>query len=258
MSDRDTYEPGVPSAVTTMQPDPRAAAAFYSAVFGWQLDERDAYVVGRKRGRDAASVAPLPPGVEPAPDPAGVTSVRVADVDATAEQARAAGGSVLFGPADVPTGRMAVIADPAGAALAITAAERGAQVVNEPGAWAMSSLSSPDPEAAAAFYGALFGWTTETFSTGEFSATMFRLPGYVGGEPGQPVSREVVATMAPGETAGWSVDFWVDDVDAAAAKAAELGGTAIVAPFDMPLGRSAVLADPAGASFSVTKVAGAG
>ena len=46
---------------------------------------------------------------------------------------------------------------------------------------------------------------------------MFRLPGYVGGEPQQPVSREVVAVMVPTEAdeARWLVNFWVDDLDAA-------------------------------------------
>ena len=43
---------------------------------------------------------------------------------------------------------------------------KGAQLVNEPGAWAMSHLDTPDPAAAAAFYGAVFGWTTETFGEG--------------------------------------------------------------------------------------------
>ena len=51
--------------------------------------------------------------------------------------------------------------------------------MNEPGAWAMSMLCTPDTEAAAAFYGEVFGWSTEDF--GPF--TMFRLEGYVGGEP---------------------------------------------------------------------------
>jgi predicted enzyme related to lactoylglutathione lyase len=103
----------------------------------------------------------------------------------------------------------------------------------------------------------VFGWTTETFGAGGIAITMFRLPGYVGGEPGQPVSREVIATMAP--TAGdvpphWSADFWVDDVDAAASEAAQRGGTAVAPPFDTPVGRTAVLADPHGVSFSVSKV----
>lgn len=55
----------------------------------------------------------------------------------------------------------------------------------------------------------------------------------------------------------WAVDFWVGDVDATAGKAVELGGKVIEAPNDNPVGRGAVLADPQGAAFSISKVAAA-
>jgi hypothetical protein len=46
-------------------------------------------------------------------------------------------------------------------------------------------------------------------------ATMFRLPGYVGGEESQPVPRAVVAVMPAGRMRpAWGVDFWIDDVGA--------------------------------------------
>jgi predicted enzyme related to lactoylglutathione lyase len=61
----------------------------------------------------------------------------------------------------------------------------------------MSFLRTPKPEGAKAFYGALFGWTTEAFSP----TLLSRLPGYMGGVPEQPVSRDVVAAMARGD--GW-------------------------------------------------------
>lgn len=241
-----------------MQPDPDAAAAFYGALFGWSMADQGGYRFAQLRGRDVAAVAPLPPGVSPPPAPAWVTQVQVDSADEAAERARAAGGSVVAAPFDGPTGRMAVIADPAGAGLAVWQAERhaGAQLVNEPGAWAMSRLDTPDPQGAEAFYGAVFGWTTESFDLGETSVSMFRLPGYVGGEPEQPVSREVVATMVPGAAgpARWVVDFWVDDVDAAVATAAERGGRLVQGPFDTPVGRTAMLADPAGVLFSVSRV----
>src|SRR3712207_9314953 len=80
----------------------------------------------------------------------------------------------------------------------------------------MSQLNTPDPEGAKTFYGAVFGWETETFDMGGGEITMWRLPGYVGGEPEQPVSREVIGVMVPmsGDRspedvqAHWSVDFW--------------------------------------------------
>jgi predicted enzyme related to lactoylglutathione lyase len=52
----------------------------------------------------------------------------------------------------------------------------------------------------------------------------------------------------------WSVDFWIGDADRAAEKAAELGGDVAVPPFDAPGFRSAVLADPQGAAFSVSQL----
>jgi predicted enzyme related to lactoylglutathione lyase len=88
---------------------------------------------------------------------------------------------------------------------------------------------------------------------------MWRVPGYVGGEPEQPVSRGVVGGMVPLRPSNgrpqWRVDFWVDDVDAVVAKATELGGRAVVPAFDAGFFRQAVIADAAGAEFSVTKVA---
>jgi predicted enzyme related to lactoylglutathione lyase len=253
MSERAAYEPGVPCWVDTLQPDTRAAMAFYNGVFGWEPEaaEHVEYFVARLRGRDVAGIAAQPAGAQPSWN----TYVRVDSADAAGAAAKRVGGAVLAGPFDVPpAGRMAALSDPTGAVLCVwePREREGAQLVNEPGAWAMSMLQTPDPDAAAAFYGALFGWTTEAF--GPF--TMFRLPGYVGGEPGQPVSREVVATMAPAADgpAHWSPNFWVDDADGAAAKAAQLGGRIASPPADSPGFRNAVLADPSGVTFSISQL----
>ena len=89
---------------------------------------------------------------------------------------------------------------------------------------------------------------------------LWRLPGYVGGEPQQPVPRDVVGVMIPNGGDGassavpssWSIDFWVHDADATAERAAELDGTIVVAPHDTPGFRRAILADPHGAAFSVS------
>jgi predicted enzyme related to lactoylglutathione lyase len=78
--------------------------------------------------------------------------------------------------------------------------------------------------------------------------------------PSQPVPRDVVAVLAPatpGETARWSPDFWIADVDAAAERAAERGGTVLAGPFDQPPFREALIADPAGATFSMSQLTAA-
>jgi uncharacterized protein len=66
---------------------------------------------------------------------------------------------------------------------------------------------------------------------------------------------DVVATILAreGGPARWSVTFAVDDVDAIAARARELGGSVIAEPQDAPWVRFAVLADPAGASFTASQ-----
>ena len=72
---------------------------------------------------------------------------------------------------------MAVIADPAGAVLTVWEAgdRAGAARVNEPSAWAMSLLTTPDPEGAKAFYGELFGWEAEAFGPSSGSVPPARL-----------------------------------------------------------------------------------
>jgi uncharacterized protein len=237
-----------------MQPDVDAAAEYYGGLFGWEFTDSDGYLTAKLRGHDVAAVAPLAPGIDPPPAPDWLTQVSVADAEATAAKAEAAGGRVIAGPMEFEIGRLVVIEDPGGAVLNAwqPRTRHGAQLVNEPGAWSMSRLDTPDTEGAAAFYGELFGWTTEAFGP----AALFRLPGYVGGEPQQPVSREVVAVMLPAdaEKARWLVDFWVDDLEAAVARSERGGGTTVAPPFEAPPGRSAVLADPAGVRFSISQV----
>ena len=267
MSERDEYPAGVPCWVETLQPDAQAARDFYGAIFDWQFagpcEDAGEYVVARVRGRDVAGVGSTPDLGDPVPT-AWLTQVRVADVDEAARRATHAGGTVLAGPIDAqPAGRLVVLADPAGAAIGVwEAADReGAQVINEPRAWAMSMLHTPDPEGAVAFYGEVFGWEPDVFdASGGMQVTLWRLPGYVGGEPHQPVPRDVVAAMGvagDGVPPHWSVDFWVSDTDATAATAGELGGDIVAGPFEMPPFRRAVITDPQGATFSVSQLVAA-
>jgi predicted enzyme related to lactoylglutathione lyase len=49
------------------------------------------------------------------------------------------------------------------------------------------------------------------------------------------------------------VTFSVEDTDATAANATELGGKAIVPPFDAPWSRLTIISDPQGATFIASK-----
>jgi uncharacterized protein len=59
----------------------------------------------------------------------------------------------------------------------------------------------------------------------------------------------------PGTPSHWHVYFGVADADATVAEATELGGSALVPPFDTPVGRMAAIGDPQGAVFSIIQQA---
>jgi predicted enzyme related to lactoylglutathione lyase len=244
-----------------------SAIAFYRELFGWEFhgpgempgDPPGRYFVARLQGRDVAGVSSLPAEGTP-PVPEWTTHVAVESADRTAELVSSAGGSIVAGPFDAPpAGRMAVLADPAGAVFCAwtPASRQGAQLVNEPSAWAMSRLDTPDPDTAVEFYGSVFGWRAEAFGFGEQEVKLWRLPGYVGGEPGQPVARDVVGVMMAsngGAPAHWNVDFWIADAEQAADTTKRLGGEVVMGPTDVPGFRTAVLRDPQGATFSVSQL----
>jgi predicted enzyme related to lactoylglutathione lyase len=276
MSPQDRYIPGVPCWIDTTQPDPESAAAFYGELFGWEIedvmppDSAGRYYIGRLRGGDVAAIGSQPeeqPGTA-----AWNTYVWVQDADETAAKVRAAGGTVLREPVDVgDSGRMAVFADPAGAAFCVWQpnAHRGAAVVNEPGSLNFNDLHTSDMDGARSFYGAVFGW--ELLGLGE--GGMWALPGYGDFlEQRNPGTRENMAAMGAPERfedvvasagplpdgrsdvpAHWGVTFAVDDADAIAVRAAELGGRVVVPPFDAPWVRMAILSDPQGATFTASR-----
>ncbi len=271
MSTREDYPAGVPCWVDTDQPDPAAAARFYSGLFGWKCEDvmpADAggrYFMARIDGRDAAAISSPPPGAQP--QAAWNTYIRVDSADEAAARVRDAGGQVLSEPFDVfESGRMGVFADPEGAVFRVwqPGSHRGSAAVNEHGAVNFNNLHTDDVDAAKAFYGAVFGWTT--INAG---APMWALPGYGDHleelnpgmragmmEMGAPEGFEdVVATILPrnGAPAHWSVTFAADDADATAAHARELGGSVLSEPQDAPWVRFAVLADPVGASFTASQ-----
>jgi len=277
MPERDRYIPGVPCWVDTSQPDPEAAVAFYGELLGWEFEDvmppgsQVRYFVARIRGGDVAAVGSVP---EAAP-PGAVwnTYVWVQSADQAASKVSDSGGSVVIEPFDVmDAGRMAVFTDPEGAAFCVWQAKehRGARIVNEHGSLNFNDLNTRNADGAKSFYGSVFGWQTLELGGG---FQMWTLPGYGDhleldnpdlreqqADVGAPKGFEdVVASLVP--IAGdqpdvpphWGVTFAVDDADAIADKARELGGTVVVAPFDAPWVRMTVITDPQGATFTASR-----
>jgi uncharacterized protein len=252
MSERTSYEPGTPCWIDLGTPDQDAAAEFYGAIFGWSVEadenaeETGGYRVAMLRDKAIGGVMKLMQEGQP---PAWSTYIAVDDVDATVAKAKEAGGNVIVEPMDVlDYGRMAFLADPTGAVLGLWKAGRniGAGLVNEPGALSWNELNTRDPEAAKAFYGAVFGWDFEDneFEGGTYTTLK------VGDRPVGGMldmnSREIPAEVP----SHWQVYFAVEDADATVEKAKAGGGSVMFGPIDIEAGRFAILSDPFGASFA--------
>jgi uncharacterized protein len=114
-------EPGTPAWFELHTRDYDATTAFYRAVFGWEIvplggDPGMSYATVRLAGQttDIAGIldiSSVPGGARSR----WYTYWHVGDVDAVAARVRELGGAVVMEPAATPFGRLATVADPAGA-----------------------------------------------------------------------------------------------------------------------------------------------
>ena len=114
------------------------------------------------------------------------------------------------------------------------------------GTFCWNELITKDAAAAKAFYGALFGWKMSDMPMGADVYTILK-QGHkdIGG------LMQIRADMGP-VPSHWLAYVEVADVDAATAKAGELGGRVHVAGMDIPgIGRFGIFEDPTGAKLAV-------
>ena len=102
--------------------DAEKALAFYKKVIGYEVDtvdmgEHGSYYILKTGYKQRAG---LSSSVHPAAPSLWLPYVLVDDCDAQAKKAASLGGTVMFGPEDIPgIGRFAILQDPTGAPLAI-------------------------------------------------------------------------------------------------------------------------------------------
>lgn len=249
MSERTSYEPGTPCWIDLGTPDQDAAAEFYGSLFGWSVvadenaEQTGGYRVATLREKAIGGVMKL---VEEGQPPAWSTYIAVEDADATVAKVKEAGGTVVFEPMTVlDYGRMAFVADPTGAMIGVwqPGKNKGAGLVNEPGAFSWAELNTRDVDRAKSFYGDVFGWSFEEKESERGAYTLISLDGEgIGG---------MTERLPSGAPAHWLVYFAVEDLDATLETARERGGEASAGPFDIAeVGRIAVVKDPWGAVFA--------
>ncbi|WP_344440715.1 VOC family protein [Kitasatospora nipponensis] len=230
--------------------DLEAAQHFYGQLFGWTAEtdpdpQYGGYTTFSLGGKPAAAVAPL---MNPQQPVMWLLSFATSGVDAAAEGAKGAGAQVWMGPMDVgDLGRWALLSDPTGAPFALWEGRRfsGFGVADEPNSLGWIDLSTRDVEAAVAFYKGRFDWQIwpdDRYPMVGMADTMFG---------GVMKMGEEVPSAVPSH---WNPFFQVDDVDATAAQAADLGADLVHGPADAQMEngpRLAVIRDPQGATFGV-------
>ncbi|MDQ1741543.1 MAG: uncharacterized protein QOE53_3195 [Pseudonocardiales bacterium] len=251
MPDRMSHPPATISWVDLATSDQAGAKQFYGGLLGWEYEDMPAgegivYSMAKHRGRSAAAISPQQPeeaaqGIPPHWN----VYVTVEDVDASAGKAREAGGKVLAPPFDVfDAGRMAVVADPAGAVLCLWQAGTniGAEVVNEPGSMTWADCATTDPAAAQGFYSSLLGWRFDQMSEEPPYWVIFNGERSQGGMTAPP----------PGVPSNWFPYFGVIGIEETMQIADAFGGTPFLGPVDVPNGsRFALIQDPQGAPFAI-------
>lgn len=238
--------------------DPAAAIEFYRYVVGWttQTWEKGDYTMWAAGQGPLGGVATLPEMAKAAgASPYWQGNVQVADVDRAVALVQERGGKV-FVAEDVPTiGRIAVVADPQGAVVALftPASPMQAHDKAKPGEFSWHELYTTDHEAALRFYQELVGWKRiqeldmgpmgkyVIFGIGkEMLGGMMTMPPGMKTPDGRPVPPS------------WMHYVTTADLDAALARAKEKGARVLHGPMEVPGGQRIVqLLDPQGAAFAL-------
>ncbi len=237
--------------------DTAGAKTFYQGLFGWEAndvptDMGTVYSRMEIAGKSVAGLGPMDPNMEAQGVPPIWTSyVKHDDVNAVASRAQEAGGTVMFPPMDVMNeGRMTMIQDPMGAVFGVWQPKNhiGAQLVNMPNTLVWNELQTNDVERAKSFYGSVFGWTNQTDENGYVV--------FMAGDRAQAGMMAIDPSWG-NVPPNWSVYIMVEDLDAAAAKAQELGGSLLVPPTEAgEIGRFSVVRDPQGGALTIMQFSG--
>jgi predicted enzyme related to lactoylglutathione lyase len=122
------------------------------------------------------------------------------------------------------------------------------------GSFIWYELLTTDPDAAAAFYRAVIGWTAQSAGQPGFDYRFFLAPdgGAVGGHMALPHG-----AAEAGMRAAWLGYIGVDDVDSAVDAVIAAGGSVQMPAMDLEnVGRIAMVTDPLGAPFYVMRGTG--
>jgi hypothetical protein len=234
--------------------DMAAASAFYARVLGWSVQDESRpdlpYKLLCSGTTPVAGLMNLPEeATRMGATPRWMGYVSVDDVGAATDQLRRLGGKVYVPPTDSNIGRIAVVADPQGATLALVEGLRAGQQrppePNKPGRIGWHELLTANHDKAFGFYGDLFDWRKAGAEYGSTAVYQVFLAGEdaIGGTSNK---REIDPVPF------WLFYFNMGDIDAAVARVEAAGGQIFDGPVDLEGGGwFARCRDPQGAVFAL-------
>ncbi|KAA2244063.1 VOC family protein [Salinarimonas soli] len=241
-----------------MTTEPEAAEAFYRSVVGWDAapfpgGPGGGYTVLSAGGRGTAGLMAIPPeAYQAGARPAWLGYLCVDDVDKAAARLRAAGGAVHLDARSIPgVGRIAMAADPQGAAFYLIAPEGAGEPTPPPGRagsidW--HELHTTDWEAAFGFYADQFGWAKgEAMPMGPMGTYQLFHAG-----PGDPEAAGGMMNSPAFPRPAWLYYFHVDGIEQAVSRVEAGGGRVLQGPHEVPGGGWIIQGlDPQGAMFAL-------
>ncbi|MBV9653389.1 MAG: VOC family protein [Acetobacteraceae bacterium] len=228
-----------------------AALRFYGEVLGWESQDfpgsPQRYAIVNAKGAGVGGVMQLPEGMS---QPFWLGYIATPDIDDAVARFKTSGGSLHKGPWEIPgVGRLALLSDPQGAALAFIqgASEQPSQAFDQgkPGHGHWHELHTTDPVAAFAFYAEQFGW-----SKGD-AMDMGPMGTYQIFKSGSPQIGGMLKAQ-DGQRPGWLYYFGTESIRAGVERIGGAGGAVLREPAEIPGGAFIIHAkDPQGAMFAL-------
>lgn len=233
------------------------AKAFYDHVIGWKVHGKqdgpiDYRMIETADGSFVGGVMQLSDQMKSGgAKPGWLFYLGVDDVDASAEKVKAEGGTILMEPFDIPgAGRAAFCTDPQGIPFYVMRGSTDGQSTAFDrmgmGKCNWNELTTTDQPDANRFYAAVFGWTYPD---------KMELPGmgdYIFIQAGEQTIGASMNRPAEAPPANWRFYFRTPDINAAAERVKEKGGTVMMGPHEVPGGDMIIVATaPDGVIFGV-------
>jgi predicted enzyme related to lactoylglutathione lyase len=255
MGTRTSHPHGTFSWVDLATTDAQAAKSFYSAVFGWQYDDRPVgegahYSLAKLEDSTVAAIFDIDPQLTARGVPPHWQSyITVDDVDEMVERARENGATTPCDPFDVmDAGRMGTVIDPTGAPVNFWQPKTsiGAERVNDPGCFGWNELGTRDLARARRFWSDVMGWTYQEENLGGSPYLVIK-----NGERSNGGMHDISGKVPDAIPAHWNVYFTVESIEKALAAQRRNAGNVIVPPTSIGVGTICVVSDPQGATFTL-------